>query len=86
MASDSRKFLDMASQMDPRIYVTPGEVKHIDFSRGAYDEAWMKTFVDQMLIMGAETVVRLRTGGMYPSGFPRFAAETGGARFIDHQF
>lgn len=86
VASDSRKFLDMASQMDPRIYVTPGEVKHIDFSRGAYDEAWMKTFVDQQLHMHAERVTQMLTDKMYNSGFPRFAAEVGGAEYIVHRF
>ena len=86
LTSDSRRFLEHARNLDPRIYIVEGEVQHVDLNRDAAGDVWMKTFVDQMLIMGAETVVRLRTGGMYPSGFPRFAAETGGARFIDHQF
>ena len=50
------------------------------------EDVWMKMFVDQQLLMGAKKIWRMTTGGMYPSGFPRFAAEVGGVEFIDHRF
>lgn len=86
VTSDSRKFLDMALAMDSRIYVAPGLVKHIDRDRGNHEDAWMKTFVDQQLLMHAEKVTQMITGKMYNSGFPRFAAEVGGTQYVLHRF
>ena len=86
VTSDSRRFLNYISAIDPRVYVVPGEVKNIDLLKGEFKEAWLKTFVDQQLLMHAEKVTLMRTGKMYKSGFPRFAAEVGGAEFIDHEF
>lgn len=88
-----QKFLDYARTLSPRIYTVDGPVSNIDLGPAASDtgqndlrRAWLKTFVDQQLIMGADRVVRLRTGQMYPTGFPRFAAETGGCPFRDIVF
>lgn len=86
VAGDSHTFLSYAEKLDPRIYVVPGEIRHTDFEPGQYNDAWMKTFVDQALLMNAERVILMRTEGMYRSGFPRFAAKVGGKPFIDHQF
>lgn len=86
VTSDSRRFLDYVAEADSRIYIVPGDIVHIDLQSGNYDDAWLKTFVDQYLLMGAERVYRMRTDGMYPTGFPKFAAEVGGAKFIDHKF
>ena len=147
LTSDSKKFLDYARTLSPRIYTVDGPVSNIDLgghagpglgdpeaspapdrpnradgantqrlagseASPAHDRpngadganmacsgcrrlpetdagvrrAWLKTFVDQQLIMGAATVVRLRTGQMYPTGFPRFAAEIGGRPFLDIVF
>ncbi len=87
ITSDSRRFLDYIMDADSRIYIVPGEVKNIDLLKDERHEvAWMKTFIDQQLLMGAERVTLMRTGKMYKSGFPRFAAEVGGAEFVDHIF
>lgn len=86
VTSDSARFLSHISGVDPRVYVVPGGVANIDLDRGEAADAWFKTFVDQQLIMGASTVVRMTTGRMYPTGFPRFAAEVGGCEFIDCTF
>lgn len=86
LTADSRRFLDFMSPRDPRIYIVPGEVRNIALCAGTYREAWLKTFVDQQLLMHARHVWLMRTGGMYPSGFPRFAAEVGGVPFTDHHF
>lgn len=86
ITADSRRFLDFISDADPRIYIVPGGVSHIDRTKGNPDGAWLKTFVDQQLIMHSKKVVLMRTGEMYKSGFPRFAAEVGGVEFHDHCF
>lgn len=86
VTSDSRKFLDLAADIDPRIYIVPGEVKNIDLLKGEYPDAWMKTFIDQQLLMHASHVTLMITGKMYNSGFPRFAAEVGGAQYSIHRF
>ena len=36
--------------------------------------------------MHAERVTQMLTDKMYNSGFPRFAAEVGGAEYIVHRF
>lgn len=86
VTSDSRKLLDYMEEKDERIYIVPGDVKNIDLSKGEFKDAWLKTFTDQQLIMLAEKVYLMRTGRMYRSGFPRFAAEIGGRPFVYHQF
>lgn len=86
VTSDSMKFLEFIRNYDPRVYIVDGRVEHIDLTSNRDEDSWLKTFVDQYLIMGASKVIRLRTGKMYASGFARFGAEVGGARFIDHIF
>lgn len=86
VTSDSARFLGYIATRNPRYYVVPGQILHTDLDTGGEGDPWLKTFTDQQLIMGARTVVRFCTGAMYPAGFPRFAAEVGGARFIDHRF
>lgn len=86
VTSDSVRFLDFISRRDPRVYIVEGNVSHIDRGSRQDADSWLKTFVDQYLIMGAAKVIRMRTGGMYPSGFARFGAEVGDALFIDHIF
>lgn len=83
---DSRRFLNRISKIDSRIYIVDGDVQNIDRVKTENRRAWMKTFVDQQLIMHASKVTLMRTEGMYRSGFPRFAAEVGGVPFIDHKF
>lgn len=86
ITSDSTRFLAHIKDKDPRIYIVPGDIKHIDRTVGDYPDIWMKTFLDQQLLMNAEKVTLMRTEKMYKSGFPKFAAEVGGATFVDHSF
>ena len=86
VTSDSKRFLETAKLADNRIYVVEGNIKNIDLTDEDIKDAWLKTFVDQHLLMNAEKVILMRTGKMYKSGFPRFAAEVGGAEFIYHEF
>lgn len=86
ITSDSIRFLSAVKDMDSRIHVVEGDIRHIDLNRDENEDAWLKTFVDQLLLMDSKKLYRMRTGKMYPSGFARFAAEVGGAEFIDHLF
>lgn len=86
LASDSPRFLQEAGGIDERIYVVPGVVTHIDLDGESGKAGWLKTFVDQQLIMGAERVYRMMNEKTYPTGFPRFAAEVSGAEFVDMEF
>ncbi|MDE5869241.1 MAG: hypothetical protein K2H18_03330, partial [Muribaculaceae bacterium] len=86
VTSDSMKFLEYMRNFDSRVYIVDGKVEHIDLTENRDQDSWLKTFVDQYLIMGASKVIRLRTGKMYASGFARFGAEVGEAEFVDHIF
>lgn len=88
IASDSMRFIDAIKKIDPRIYSVEGRISHVDLDSNANDntDVWLKTFIDQLLIMNAEKVFLFKTGQMYNSGFPRFAAEIGGKPFILHEF
>lgn len=86
VTSDSLRFLKIAQNLDSRIYIVPGMVQNIDLVKTRNEDAWMKTFVDQQLIMHAEKVYLLRTGKMYKSGFPEFAANIAQKTFFDHNF
>ena len=78
VASDSRKFLDRAATL-PEVYTVPGDIVHVRY-RGS-EEAYMKTFVDLLLLRGADKRFLLKTGKMYNSFFPRFAAWIGNGKF-----
>lgn len=86
VTSDSKLYLEHVRNLDGRIYVVPGDVKNVDLLKGDFPQAWLKTFVDQQLLMHASKVYLMRTGEMFRSGFPRFAAEIGGVPFEDHKF
>lgn len=78
VAADSRKFLDRASTLSG-VYTVPGDIVHVRY-RGS-EEAYMKTFVDLLLLRGAEECFLLRTGEMRVSGFPKFASWIGNGKF-----
>ena len=87
VTSDSHTFLSaVASLNEPRIYIVPGKVANIDLQKGNHEEEWLKTFIDQQLIMHAEKVFLMKSGKMYRSGFPRFAAEIGEKPFFIHKY
>lgn len=88
VASDSMRFIDAIKNLDTRFYSVEGRISHVDLDSSANDntDVWLKTFIDQLLIMNAEKVFLFKTGQMYNSGFPRFAAEIGGKPFILHEF
>lgn len=86
VTADSVRFLRSIKPVDERIYIVEGDVKHTDFDEVKNDEIWLKTFVDQALLMCASKVTLMVTGRMYRSDFSRFAAEIGGVEFVCHEF
>lgn len=88
VTSDSLFFLTQAEAVDSRIYVVKQQLMHTDFCGGGDvgREVWLKSFVDQNLLMKAERVYLLKTGDMYKSGFPEFAALIGGGEYIFREF
>lgn len=92
VTSDSKRFLDYIKDKDERIYIVPGDILHVDLCSNKNDNSdnndliWLKTFVDQHLLMHAKRVTRMTTGSMYAGEFARFAAEVGGTEFVDHRF
>lgn len=86
VTSDSKVFLDCMMNVDSRIYIVPGDVKHTDYDANVNDDVWLKIFVDQHILMKADKVTLMQTGKMYCSDFPRFAAEIGATKFVYHKF
>lgn len=84
VTSDSTTFLSHVKHLD-RVFVVPGKVYHPHFEAEG-DKPFMKSFVDLYMIMGAEKVYLFKTGLMYKSGFPEFAALLGGKEFNYNKF
>lgn len=83
VTADSEKFLREVARL-PRVYVIPGSVGHFD--HGSDEETEMKTFIDYLMIAGAEAVYLARSGKMYRSGFAGHAAMIGGKPFREFVF
>lgn len=78
VASDSITFLNYAKQ-NHKVYIVEGEIAHSKFK--STEEATLKTFVDLMLLSGAEKLYLLQSGKMYGSGFPWLASKIGNKPF-----
>ncbi len=74
VASDSVTFLKRAQAELPYVYIIEGEITHMGNTEDDSFELHLKTFIDYLMIAGAEKIYLLRTGKMYNSGFPRTAA------------
>lgn len=66
LTSDSRKFLDACRDL-PYVFMAEGEINHIDKKDEGADHT--KTFVDFLLIGGAEKVFQIKCGPMYAGNF-----------------
>ena len=83
ITADSAKFLARASKL-PNVYIVEGQIGHFDYE--CNEDKEMKTFLDYLLIAGAEAVYLARTGNMYNSAFARHAAKIGNKPFTDITF
>ena len=88
ITSDSFYFLQKVKKLDRRICLVEKELMHIDFydNNKATKEIWLKSFLDFFLIMRADKIFQLRTGEMYNSSFPSFAATIGRKEYVLHEF
>lgn len=80
--SDSNIFLSRIKGLKKKyIYIVPGVPIHIDQTRNATVDSYLKTFVDFFMISKAEKVFQVRTTEMRCSGFPKCAAIIGNKPF-----
>ena len=77
VTSDSPTFLNEIQKSLPYVYIIPGKMEHMDFTNNDDLEMNSKSFIDLFLLSESQKLTLLRTGLMYPSGFPQFAAELG---------
>lgn len=75
VTSDSRRFLTACEDL-PYAYMPKGNIEHIDVKGNKTDHT--KTFVDFLLISGAEKVFQIKCGPMYGGNFSLRAAQIGG--------
>lgn len=73
VATDSPTFLTEAEKLD-FIYLIPGEIEHIDISKGSNENAYMKVFLDFFLMAHSKKIYSIVDGLMYRSGFPYYAS------------
>ena len=84
VTSDSRKFLDKASEIEGVVTI-PGRLIHVDMSQESLDgeptDADFKSFTDFYMLSGARKIYRVGTSQMYPSEFPLYAAKLNNVPF-----
>lgn len=83
VTSDSLRFLCEVEDADHRVYVVKEKPMHPDhITEGEITkDTWLKTFIDFFMIKNASEVYLFRTGEMYNSSFPMFAAQIGNKNF-----
>lgn len=81
VTSDSITCLNKLSKQK-RIHVFPGRVVHLDFSNNEPLSVYEKSFLDFYLLGNASLVYNIYGHGLRQSGFPAFAAEILGSKFI----
>lgn len=86
VTSDSEAFLRRAASAFGYVYVIPGRVVHLDFTKGEDVSTYMKSFVDFYMLGRSREVSLVVGGGMYRSGFARAAALAGGAPYREIDF
>lgn len=74
ITSDSKKFLDKINYLE-FVHIIPGNIVHIDYTKDANYETYLKSFIDFYMIANAEKIYLLKTGDMYQSGFPKSASK-----------
>ena len=80
VTADSSRFLSEAQKLE-RVYVIPGKIYHPHYAAEGKNP-FLKSFIDFYMLMEAERVHLFKTGPMYKSGFPEFAALLGNKPFI----
>lgn len=86
VTSDSSLFMQQCKTSLPFACIMPGKVVHVDRGEQADLLTHTRSFVDLYMLMRANRCVLLRTGDMYESGFPAFAARIGNKEFVKIDF
>ena len=73
VTSDSQRFLKAATTL-PYVYTIAGDLRHPQTATHENKTAYMKSFLDLMMIAGAQKVFLLVTGKMFRSGFALIGA------------
>lgn len=74
VTSDSYKFLEAISKQLDFVRIIPGRIVHMDHTKGATFETYMKSFIDLFMLSKADKIYLFQTGNMYHSGFAQRAA------------
>lgn len=79
--SDSSTFLKRYMNVD-YVHMIPGNITHIDADQDEYSyETYEKTFLDFMMIAGAERIYLIKSDKMHKSGYPYAASKIFGRPF-----
>lgn len=85
VTSDSVRFLNHVKIL-PDVIVIDGERAHPGTPLNNSERTYMNSFIDLYALRNAKRITLLRTGDMYNSGFPEFAARIGNKIFQIHSF
>ena len=79
VTSDSSTFLEAVTKRLDYVFIIPGENIHMEYVKKNKedDNAFLKSFVDLLMLSKGKRITRLKTSIMYDSGFPEFSARIG---------
>jgi len=80
VCSDSITFLKMVRDI-PNVIFVPGELIHMDFTQDNNYQLHLKSFRDFFMISESDTIKSVGTKFMYPTNFPKLAADLKGKKF-----
>ena len=86
VTSDSKRFLDYATERFDFVRILPGRIGHIDVARADEREVHTKTFLDFLVLAEAKQHYYLVGGGMYRGNFSRRAAQINNRPFSEVNF
>ena len=74
VTADSVRFCRIANEKYQYVYIIPGNVVHMSYTRDASIDVYLKSFVDLFMLANASKLFLLVTGRMYHSGFAQTAS------------
>ncbi len=77
ITSDSKKFIEYASNRFDFVYFVPGDRVHAEFACIKNNEAFLNIFIEFLLLSESERLTLLVTSEMYESGFSHLASLIG---------
>lgn len=86
ITSDSPTFIEEIQKSLSYVYTISGKMEHMDFTTNDDLDMNSKSFIDLILLSEAHKLTLLKTELMYPSGFPKFAAELGNKPYTELRF